>query len=123
MDMSIDYFDLINTGNWGYDGSSKLLDALKDKDNCIFVIIFLQFWSVFLSIFTVFVVVETGFVVVVSVVEVFSVVDFSVEITCGITVFWLLFPLELTTFSRPMLAKTFSEGVIGNIIKNLTFEG
>lgn len=40
-----------------------------------------------MRIFTVFVVVETGFVVVVSVVEVFSVVDFSVEITCGITVF------------------------------------
>ena len=71
-----------------------------------------------MRIFTVFVVVETGFVVVVSVIEVFSVVDFSVEITCGITVFWLLFPLELTTFSRPILAKTFSEGVIGNIIKN-----
>lgn len=29
-----------------------------------------------------------------------------------------MFPLELTTFSRPILAKTFSEGVIGNIIKN-----
>lgn len=37
-DLPITYFDLINTGNWGYDGSSKLLDALKDKDNCIFVI-------------------------------------------------------------------------------------
>lgn len=37
-DLPITYFDLINTGNWGYDGSSKLLDALKDKDNCVFVI-------------------------------------------------------------------------------------
>ena len=37
-DLPITYFDLINTGNWGYDGSSKLLDTLKDKDNCIFVI-------------------------------------------------------------------------------------
>lgn len=37
-DLPITYFDLINTGNWGYDGSSKLLDALKNKDNCIFVI-------------------------------------------------------------------------------------
>lgn len=37
-DLPITYFDLINTGNWGYDGSSKLLDALKDKENCIFVI-------------------------------------------------------------------------------------
>lgn len=37
-DLPITYFDLINTGNWGYDGSNKLLDALKEKDDCIFVI-------------------------------------------------------------------------------------
>lgn len=37
-DMPINYFDLINTGNWGYDGSSKLFEALKLKKDSVFVI-------------------------------------------------------------------------------------
>ena len=37
-DIRIDYFDLINTGNWGYNGSEKLENALKDKRDYIFVI-------------------------------------------------------------------------------------
>ena len=37
-DLKIDYFDLINTGNWGYDGSKKLEKALKDKKDYVFVI-------------------------------------------------------------------------------------
>ena len=37
-DIPINYFDLINTGNWGYDGSNKLFKALKQKKDSIFVI-------------------------------------------------------------------------------------
>lgn len=37
-DIRIDYFDLINTGNWGYNGSKKLEKALKDKSDYVFVI-------------------------------------------------------------------------------------
>ena len=37
-DIRIDYFDLINTGNWGYNGSKKLEKALKEKKDYVFVI-------------------------------------------------------------------------------------
>lgn len=37
-DININYFDLINTGNWGYDGSNKLHKALDKNRNSIFVI-------------------------------------------------------------------------------------
>lgn len=37
-DIDINYFDLINTGNWGYNGSEKLLNALEEKEDAIFVI-------------------------------------------------------------------------------------
>ena len=37
-DIPITYFDLINTGNWGYDGSNKLYNELENNRNCIFVI-------------------------------------------------------------------------------------
>ena len=37
-DLKIDYFDLINTGNWGYGGSKKLEKALKEKQDYVFVI-------------------------------------------------------------------------------------
>ena len=37
-DLKIDYFDLINTGNWGYGGSKKLEKALKEKKDYVFVI-------------------------------------------------------------------------------------
>lgn len=38
MDIDINYFDLINTGNWGYNGSKKLYKALEDNKDKIFVI-------------------------------------------------------------------------------------
>lgn len=34
----IGYLDLINTGNWGYDGSSKLLDTIKNKKDALFFV-------------------------------------------------------------------------------------
>lgn len=37
-DEKIDYFDLINTGNWGYRGSDKLKNALEKNKDAIFVI-------------------------------------------------------------------------------------
>lgn len=37
-DLKINYYDLINTGNWGYNGSKKLLKGLENKKNAIFVI-------------------------------------------------------------------------------------
>ncbi len=37
-DWDINYFDLINTGNWGYNGSKKLRSELKKKDEAVFVI-------------------------------------------------------------------------------------
>lgn len=68
-----------------------------------------------MRILTVFVVVETDVVVVV--VSVLVVVDFSVETACSAVVVIWFSPFELAIFSRPMLAKTFSEGVMGNSIK------
>ncbi len=38
MDEKVNYFDLINTGNWGYNGSEKLKKALEKEKNSIFVI-------------------------------------------------------------------------------------
>lgn len=38
MDKKIDYFDLINTGNWGYNGSQKLKKALEKEKDAIFII-------------------------------------------------------------------------------------
>ncbi len=35
-DEEIDYLDLINSGNWGYDGSRKLVDEVRTCNNCIF---------------------------------------------------------------------------------------
>ena len=37
-DQKIDYFDLINVGNWGYNGSEKLINAIKNNKDAIFVI-------------------------------------------------------------------------------------
>lgn len=37
-DLKIDYLDLINTGNWGYNGSEKLLKVIKKKENCVFFV-------------------------------------------------------------------------------------
>ena len=37
-DLKIDYLDLINTGNWGYNGSEKLLNVIKKKENCVFFV-------------------------------------------------------------------------------------
>lgn len=37
-DFPINHFDLINTGNWGYKGSEKLLKELKKKKDAVFVI-------------------------------------------------------------------------------------
>ncbi len=37
-DMDIGYLDLINTGNWGYNGTSKLLNTIKKKKNCVFFV-------------------------------------------------------------------------------------
>ena len=37
-DMQISYIDLINTGNFGYDGSNKLLREIKKKKNAIFLV-------------------------------------------------------------------------------------
>lgn len=37
-DMKIGYLDLINTGNWGYQGSDKLFEAVKQKKNAIFFV-------------------------------------------------------------------------------------
>ena len=36
--MKISYIDLINTGNFGYDGSNKLLREIKKKKNAIFLV-------------------------------------------------------------------------------------
>ena len=38
MDEKITYFDLINTGNWGYNGSKKLEKALKKEKDAVFII-------------------------------------------------------------------------------------
>ena len=35
-DIDIDYLDLINSGNWGYNGSSKALNKIKNCKNCVF---------------------------------------------------------------------------------------
>jgi len=35
-DMDISYIDLINFGNWGYNGSFKLLNYIKELDNVVF---------------------------------------------------------------------------------------
>lgn len=37
-DMPIGYLDLINTGNWGYNGSDKLLEAVKKVENAVFIV-------------------------------------------------------------------------------------
>lgn len=37
-DMDIGYLDLINTGNWGYHGSSKLMEVIKNKKDCLFFV-------------------------------------------------------------------------------------
>ena len=37
-DMKIDYLDLINTGNWGYNGSEKLLKEIKKNKNALFLV-------------------------------------------------------------------------------------
>lgn len=37
-DMKIGYLDLINTGNWGFKGSDKMLDAIKKKSDAIFIV-------------------------------------------------------------------------------------
>lgn len=37
-DMKISYIDLINTGNFGYDGSSKLLREIKKRKDAIFLV-------------------------------------------------------------------------------------
>lgn len=37
-DMPISYFDLINMGNWGYDGSNKLLKGIKRHKDALFVV-------------------------------------------------------------------------------------
>lgn len=37
-DMDIGYLDLINTGNWGYHGSLKLMEAIKNKKDCLFFV-------------------------------------------------------------------------------------
>lgn len=37
-DIPIDYLDLINTGNWGYHGSKKLLNTIKNQKNAIYIL-------------------------------------------------------------------------------------
>ncbi len=37
-DIPLTYLDLINKGNWGYDGSNKLLKAIKKHDDAIFLV-------------------------------------------------------------------------------------
>ena len=37
-DMDISYIDLINAGNWGYNGSDKLLNEIKNRKNSIFLV-------------------------------------------------------------------------------------
>ena len=37
-DMPLGYLDLVNMGNWGYNGSEKLLDAVKKKKDAIFLV-------------------------------------------------------------------------------------
>lgn len=37
-DIPINYLDLINKGNWGYNGSDKLLKQVKSVDNAIFIL-------------------------------------------------------------------------------------
>lgn len=37
-DIDITYLDLINTGNWGYNGSKKLFDSVMNVENAIYVV-------------------------------------------------------------------------------------
>ncbi len=37
-DMPLGYLDLINMGNWGYNGSKKLLDVVKKKKDALFLV-------------------------------------------------------------------------------------
>lgn len=37
-DKPIKYYDLINKGNWGYNGSKKLLNKIKKEKNAVFVV-------------------------------------------------------------------------------------
>ena len=37
-DMPLGYLDLVNMGNWGYNGSEKLLNAVKKKKDAIFLV-------------------------------------------------------------------------------------
>ncbi len=37
-EIPVDYFDLINYGNWGYNGSQKLLEKIKKMNGVIFII-------------------------------------------------------------------------------------
>ena len=37
-DMEIGYLDLINYGNWGYNGSDKLFNEVKKKKDAIFLV-------------------------------------------------------------------------------------
>lgn len=37
-DIDIGYLDLINTGNFGYNGSLKLMDMVKSRRNCVFFV-------------------------------------------------------------------------------------
>lgn len=37
-DIEINYFDLINSGNWGYNGSYNLLEKIKNKKDSIFFV-------------------------------------------------------------------------------------
>lgn len=69
---------------------------------------------VVIRIFTVRVVVETGLVVV----TITSFSSLDVVITPGVIFCGELPEPLFCTFSRPMLARTFSEGVMGNKIKN-----
>ena len=37
-DIDIGYLDLINTGNFGYNGSLKLMNMVKSRRNCVFFV-------------------------------------------------------------------------------------
>ena len=37
-DLRIDKLDIINKGNWGIDGSKKILETLRKKKNCLVII-------------------------------------------------------------------------------------
>ena len=37
-DLDCGYLDLVNIGNWGYNGSEKLLDTIKKKKNALFLV-------------------------------------------------------------------------------------